>query len=102
MLCSANRSSVPLETQERASRKVTKSPDLGCYKLSNMSETDFWRECPQIFSDPEVVHGAPVFKGTRLPARKSQRRLQCGGLVRPTDQSPPAPTRALSRFRGYR
>jgi len=69
MLCSANRSSVPLETQERASRKVTKSPDLGCYKLSNMSETDFWRECPQIFSDPEVVHGAPVFKGTRLPAQ---------------------------------
>ena len=34
-----------------------------------MSEADFWRECPLISSDPEVVHGAPVFKGTRLPAQ---------------------------------
>ena len=34
-----------------------------------MSEADFWRDCPLISSDPEVVHGEPVFKGTRLPAQ---------------------------------
>lgn len=27
----------------------------------------FWSECPLVSSDPSVVHGAPVFKGTRLP-----------------------------------
>ena len=34
-----------------------------------MSEADFWRDCPLISSDPEVVHGASVFRGTRLPAQ---------------------------------
>ena len=33
-----------------------------------MSETEFWRHCPLIHSDPEIVHGEPVFVGTRLPA----------------------------------
>ena len=27
-----------------------------------------WADCPLIESDPEKVHGVPVFKGTRLPA----------------------------------
>ncbi len=29
---------------------------------------NFWKDCPLIHSDPEIVHGEPVFKGTRLPA----------------------------------
>jgi uncharacterized protein (DUF433 family) len=31
-----------------------------------MQEAD-WKDCPLISVDPDVVHGAPVFKGTRLP-----------------------------------
>ncbi len=27
-----------------------------------------WTDCPLVSSDPQVVHGEPVFKGTRLPA----------------------------------
>lgn len=29
---------------------------------------NFWRDCDLVHSDPEIVHGAPVLKGTRLPA----------------------------------
>jgi hypothetical protein len=29
---------------------------------------DFWIDCPLVHSDPEIVSGAPVLKGTRLPA----------------------------------
>jgi len=31
-------------------------------------EDSIWKDCPLIHSDPEIVHGEPVFKGTRLPA----------------------------------
>jgi uncharacterized protein (DUF433 family) len=31
-------------------------------------EATFWTDCPMIHSDPEIVHGEPVFVGTRLPA----------------------------------
>ncbi len=31
-------------------------------------EDSIWNDCPWIHSDPEIVHGEPVFKGTRLPA----------------------------------
>ena len=27
-----------------------------------------WSNCPLIMSDPDVVHGEPVFTGTRVPA----------------------------------
>ncbi len=27
-----------------------------------------WTDCPFVSSDPQVVHGEPVFRGTRLPA----------------------------------
>ncbi len=27
-----------------------------------------WTDCPLVSSDPQVVHGEPVFRGTRLPA----------------------------------
>jgi len=30
-------------------------------------EATFWSECPLISIDPEVVHGEPVFEGTRMP-----------------------------------
>ena len=30
-------------------------------------DTQDWLGCPLISSDPEIVHGEPVFKGTRLP-----------------------------------
>ncbi len=30
-------------------------------------EAHFWKGCAQIDIDPEIVHGEPVFKGTRLP-----------------------------------
>ena len=40
-----------------------------------MSEADFWLECPRISSDPEVVHGAPVFRGTRLPAQTTSENV---------------------------
>lgn len=30
-------------------------------------EASFWSECPLISIDPEVVHGEPVFEGTRMP-----------------------------------
>ena len=34
-----------------------------------MNETDhFWDDCELVQRDPEVVSGAPVLKGTRLPA----------------------------------
>lgn len=33
-----------------------------------MSDIEFWRHCPLIHSNPEIVHGEPVFMGTRLPA----------------------------------
>ncbi len=26
-----------------------------------------WKDCPLVSVDPEIVHGEPVFKGTRLP-----------------------------------
>ena len=29
---------------------------------------NFWSECPLVHSDPEIVHGTPVLKGTRLPS----------------------------------
>ena len=31
-------------------------------------EDRFWDDCPLVHRDPEIVHGAPVLKGTRLPA----------------------------------
>jgi uncharacterized protein (DUF433 family) len=31
-----------------------------------MEEAD-WKDCPLISIDPEVMHGAPVFTGTRMP-----------------------------------
>jgi len=31
-------------------------------------EDSIWNDCPLIHSDPEIVHGESVFKGTRLPA----------------------------------
>ena len=30
-------------------------------------ESTLWSECPLISIDPEVVHGEPVFEGTRIP-----------------------------------
>jgi uncharacterized protein (DUF433 family) len=30
-------------------------------------EAKDWLECPLVSIDPDVVHGEPVFKGTRLP-----------------------------------
>ena len=30
-----------------------------------------WLQHPQIESDPDIVHGAPVFKGTRLPVENA-------------------------------
>ncbi len=30
-------------------------------------EASLWSECPLISIDPEVVHGEPVFEGTRMP-----------------------------------
>lgn len=29
---------------------------------------NFWDDCDLVTRDPEVVHGTPVLKGTRLPA----------------------------------
>ena len=29
-------------------------------------EPNDWKDCPLVSIDPEVKHGAPVFKGTRL------------------------------------
>ncbi len=31
-------------------------------------EASLWIDCPLVHSDPEIVHGEPVFVGTRLPA----------------------------------
>jgi uncharacterized protein (DUF433 family) len=31
-------------------------------------ETQDWLGCPLVSSDPDIVHGEPVFTGTRLPA----------------------------------
>jgi uncharacterized protein (DUF433 family) len=28
-------------------------------------EASIWSDCPWVHSDPEIVHGEPVFKGTR-------------------------------------
>jgi uncharacterized protein (DUF433 family) len=34
-----------------------------------MPEIDtFWDDCDLVHRDPEIVHGTPVLKGTRLPA----------------------------------
>jgi uncharacterized protein (DUF433 family) len=30
-------------------------------------EASIWKECPVVSVDDEVVHGEPVFKGTRMP-----------------------------------
>jgi uncharacterized protein (DUF433 family) len=30
-------------------------------------EDTFWDDCPLVTVDPEVVHGEPVFNGTRVP-----------------------------------
>jgi uncharacterized protein (DUF433 family) len=30
-------------------------------------ESPVWDGCPSIHSDPDIVHGEPGFKGTRLP-----------------------------------
>jgi uncharacterized protein (DUF433 family) len=32
-------------------------------------EVSSWSECPLISIDPEVVHGEPVFEGTRMPVQ---------------------------------
>ena len=39
---------------------------MGTVRIGDM-ETQDWLDCPLISSDPEIVHGEPVFKGTRLP-----------------------------------
>jgi uncharacterized protein (DUF433 family) len=31
-------------------------------------DDQFWDDCPLVSRDPEMVHGTPVLKGTRLPA----------------------------------
>ncbi|MBV9034932.1 MAG: DUF433 domain-containing protein [Acidobacteriaceae bacterium] len=31
-----------------------------------MEDAD-WKDCPLVSIDPEVMHGAPVFVGTRMP-----------------------------------
>ena len=31
-------------------------------------KSEDWLGCPLISCDPDIVHGEPVFKGTRLPA----------------------------------
>jgi uncharacterized protein (DUF433 family) len=38
----------------------------GTARMGTMEPQD-WLACPLISSDPEIVHGEPVFKGTRLP-----------------------------------
>jgi uncharacterized protein (DUF433 family) len=30
-------------------------------------EQSIWNDCPLVSVDPEVVHGEPVFEGTRMP-----------------------------------
>jgi uncharacterized protein (DUF433 family) len=30
-------------------------------------EASLWSDCPLVRIDPEVVHGEPVFEGTRMP-----------------------------------
>jgi uncharacterized protein (DUF433 family) len=32
-----------------------------------MEPTLDWKDCPLVSIDPEVMHGAPVFGGTRIP-----------------------------------
>jgi uncharacterized protein (DUF433 family) len=32
-----------------------------------MEAPTFWSDCPLVRLDPEVVHGEPVFVGTRMP-----------------------------------
>jgi uncharacterized protein (DUF433 family) len=34
-------------------------------------ENDFWNDCPLAHSDPEIVHGEPVFFGTRMPVESA-------------------------------
>ena len=36
--------------------------------MAGMSDQEFWQDCPPIYINPEIVHGEPVFIGTRLPA----------------------------------
>ena len=39
--------------------------------MSNMTDEQmdqFWDDCDLTHRDPEIVHGTPVLKGTRLPA----------------------------------
>lgn len=34
-------------------------------------EAHDWKGCPLVTSDPEVVHGEPVFAGTRMPVESA-------------------------------
>ena len=39
----------------------------GCRRKIPLMEPSFWRDCRLVRIDPEVVHGEPVFEGTRIP-----------------------------------
>jgi uncharacterized protein (DUF433 family) len=41
-----------------------------------MSETEFWRDCPETSADPEVKHGRVVFRGTRFEVEEAIANVQ--------------------------
>jgi uncharacterized protein (DUF433 family) len=40
-----------------------------------------WKDCPEVIRDPDVVSGAWVFKGTRIPVRALFENLEDGATV---------------------
>lgn len=40
-----------------------------------------WRECPAIERDPAKVHGAWVFRGTRVPVQALFENLDSGATI---------------------
>ncbi len=79
-----------------------------------MDRAEFWAACDPIHSDPEIVYGEPVFKGTRLSAYTIVDNIDGyldGGLSLdeaisetlenfPTVLGGPAGIRALLEYRG--
>jgi uncharacterized protein (DUF433 family) len=35
--------------------------------MEDIDRAEFWAACDLVHSDPDIVHGEPVFKGTGLP-----------------------------------
>jgi uncharacterized protein (DUF433 family) len=101
--------SLPLATRRQVARAVERNPGIDAMALSEGSviliqfksarkEVDvgirrLTEAMRMVESDPEIMHGAPVYKGTRIPVQSIADMLSHGATVAEILEGYPALTR---------